>query len=118
MEIKIKEIGYGIASRIGSIVYLNKDLVKYPELRNALIEHELGHSSGYSKKDLFDDLSIKELKGLKKKYYEFILTHPSSWTEYLPAYKYEGKWIISLTSFLIWGFAILVFWIVIRNINN
>lgn len=117
MTIKIKEINYGIASRIGSKVYLHKDLVNYPELRKALVQHEFGHSSGYTKKDLFDDFGIKELKGYKKDYYSFIFSHPSSWTEYLPLCRYDGKWIISPSLALIWIGTLALAWFLIYNIR-
>lgn len=116
MSIVIKEINYGIASRIGSTVYLHNGLKKYPELRDAFLQHEERHSSGFNFKDIIYDFGIKELKDLKKQYYTFILTHPSSWTEYLPICRYNNKWIFSPSIALIWIFAILVGWIVIRNI--
>jgi len=117
MEIVIKEIDYGIASRIGSTVYLHKGLKEFPELRNALIQHELEHSSGYTFKDIIDDFGIKELNGSKKNYYNFILKNPSALIEYLPICKYDGKIIISPSIALIWVFAIGVGWFVIRNIR-
>lgn len=118
MSIVFKEINYGIASRIGSTVYLHKGLRKYPELREALIQHELGHSSGYTKKDLLDDFGIKELRSHKKDYYNFILNTPSSWSEYLPVCRYEGQWIISPTLALYWLFAIGVSWIVVSYVRS
>ena len=116
MIIKIKEIDYGISSRIGSVVYLHKGLREYPELRAALIQHELQHSSGYTLKDLIDDFGINQLEGNKKRYYSFILNNPSSLTEYLPLCKYNKKWVFSPSIFMIWIFAIIVGTFVINNI--
>ncbi len=115
-ELIVKEINHGIASRCGNTVYLNRYLRNYPILRNAFLEHERRHSSGYKLSDLKMDFSIDELKGHKKEYYIFILKNPSSWTEYSPVVFIDGKVKFSSTMALYWGFAIFVIGLVGKNI--
>lgn len=90
---RIKHINHGIGCRIGETIFLNKKLLKYPRLHNAILKHEKAHTEGarYSSEDLLLDFKGKHLKELKKEYYGFILKHPSSWTEFLPFWVYEGK---------------------------
>jgi hypothetical protein len=102
----IKKTHYGIASRVGDTIYINEALEnKYPRLYQALITHEQNHSGSISLKDLFIDVGNVELKDLKKEYYSFILTHPSSWSEFLPFWIIEGKFQINIT--------LLVFYIIV-----
>ena len=107
-QLKFKELNHGIASRCGDTIYLNKRLQNYPVLREALLEHESRHSPGYGIKDLKMDFSIHELRGHKKEYYKFIISTPSSWTEYSPIVLVDGKIKFSPTIALFWGFAIIV----------
>ncbi len=117
MIIQIKQINYGIACRIGNIIYINKKLKNYPELYNAILRHEKAHTSGFSWKDIILDINNPHLKGLKRQYYSFILKNPSSLVEFLPFGWYNSQIIINplltglygLISILIGG----ILWIVI-----
>lgn len=84
MSLKIKKIDYGIAFRIKNTIYLHKDLENYPKLYKNILNHELKHSSGWDLKDFFIDLTNNDLKGLKKEYYKFLLTHPKSLLQFSP----------------------------------
>jgi len=109
---KIKQINHGIACRIADTIYINKRIFKnYPELYYALLEHESKHSLGYVKQDIFMDLSIKELKGLKKDYYHFILHNPSSWTEFLPAFFYENTFVWNPSMVFVYCMGVISFFI-------
>ena len=105
---KLKKINYGIACRIGDVIYMNKKLRKYPPLYKAIFEHEKAHTSGFSLKDIVLDIKNSHLKGLKHQYYHFLFTTPSSWIEFLPFWWYEGK--ISINPLLtgLYGFIILL----------
>jgi len=100
---RIKHINLGIASRQGNIIYLNKNLKKYPPLYKKILEHELEHSSGFKLKDFTMDLKNSHLKGLKKSYYKFILKNPSSLIEFSPFWVYDGKLSVNPTIMLLWG---------------
>ncbi len=109
--VKIIKTNYGIASRCGDVIRFNRRLDKYPELKKAIISHEMDHSPDFNFDDLTIEFSISQLKGLKWKYYKFILTNPSCWTEYSPV-SFEDKEIkVSLSILIFWLFAIGFFWL-------
>jgi len=103
--LKIKKINYGIACRIGDTIYYNSKLDNYPTLLNAILQHEHNHTSNFSLKDVTLDLVNKEIRDLKKDYYSFILSNPSSWTEFLPCWKYENS--------LVWNPLISALWLIV-----
>jgi hypothetical protein len=106
----IRQVSFGIACRIGNTIYVNKDLSKYPKLKKAIMKHEKEHSSGFDLRDLLIDLDNKQLTGLKKEYFSFIVKHPASLVEILPVWRYDGKFVVNpsilglyvLTGGLIW----------------
>jgi len=100
-KIEVKYINYGIACRIGNKIFINRLLKKYPKLHTAILRHEKAHSSGFVLKDIMMDIEAKEIRELKKEYYSFILNNPSTWTEFLPFWWYEGRFVINpLISFI------------------
>lgn len=105
MPLKIKHIFYGIACRIGDTIYIHKDLQKHSQkLYNAILGHEKKHSRNLSRKDVSMDIINEDIKNLKREYYSFVLTHPSSWTEFSPVWIYEDK--------LAWNVLILALYII------
>lgn len=92
---KIEYIKHGIACRVGDTIFLHEKLKGYPELQSSMIAHENEHSPSLNKRDLLIDLRIRNFKGIRKDYYRFILTHPSSWTEFLPIGIYKDKFLIN-----------------------
>lgn len=112
--VKIIRINHGIASRCGDIITINKKLKEYPKLEQAIIDHEMTHSSEYKLKDLSMEFSIPQLKGYKLQYYKFILTHPSSWTEYLPITIENKKLRISPSILIFWLGSIALFYILFK----
>ena len=106
MEIEI--INYGIACRVGNKILVNKHLFKNRPLANAIIKHEMGHSKFFSIKDIFHDLRIKNIDGLRNDYYRFIITHPSSWTEFLPFWRHKGKLFVNVTLLGFYGIVLAI----------
>jgi len=106
-ELTIKHIPYGIASRIGDCIYVHTDLIKYPKLYNAILNHELEHTSGYCLKDLALDFRNKGLSGHKKDYWKFMFTTPSAWLQLSPLLMYDKKTTFDITLFLFYGLAML-----------
>jgi len=104
-KMKIKQIKHGIACRVGDTIYYNKSLKDYPDLLKAILEHEKKHTEGFTFQDVSLDLSNKEIKPFKKEYYKFILTNPSSLTELLPCWKYDGN--------LCWNPMITTLWLIL-----
>jgi len=114
--VQVKFINHGIACRIGDTIYLNKELLYYNmKLAAAILRHEKNHSSSYKLSDIKQDLSIKELKDMKGEYLSFVLTNPSSWTEFLPVCSYEGNLVwnptLTFTYLLVIGLGV-VLWLV------
>lgn len=107
--VKIDFVETGIASRIGDTILINRRLPDFDlELYRAILQHEQAHSSNYTTKDISLDLRNKELDGVRGKYYRFILKHPSSWLEFFPFTKYQGKLIINPTLLFFYFLAILI----------
>lgn len=100
----IRKINHGIACRIGNTIYYNYRLEKYPRLLEAILKHEKRHSTGLTGEDILMDLWNKEISSMKREYYRFILQNPSSLTELMPCWKYEGR--------LVFNPLISVFWLV------
>ena len=107
MTSKLNYINTGIACRIGDKIYLNNRLKAYPELHRAILMHENEHSSGFVWRDLILDINNKHLKDVKKDYYLFILKNPSSWTEFLPVWKYNGKWVFNPIIAFVYFFSVV-----------
>jgi len=114
MGMKIQQINWGIASRVGDTIYLNKRLDKYPKLKSALITHENAHTSGpMTMRDFALDLDIKELEGLKGQYYKFLFSTPTAWAEFFPIKKYEDEWLFNFPVFLAWVlFIVGIIWLI------
>jgi hypothetical protein len=110
---EIIEINHGIACRIENIIYLNKNLRKYPKLRKAIIEHEKAHSDNFNMNDIKMDMSISHLANLKKEYYSFILHNPSSFTELLPVGLYNKKLVLNPTLIGFWCIVGGLIWLIV-----
>jgi len=102
---KIKETDWGVACKIGGIVYLNKHLKKHPKLYEAILKHEKEHTDGYDWRDIRIDMQGKYLKPVKKEYYKFILTHPKSLINFLPFWKYDKTFTIDPIQIIFWVLA-------------
>ena len=107
-KFKVIFVPYGIANRYsGRIIEVHEKLLdtKYRALLYEIVKHEMSHSdSGYSRKDFFLDIS-----GFKnrKQYWNFILTTPSSWWQFLPLYKSRGRFFWDWSVFLLWLFVMI-----------
>jgi len=107
--VKIINIDSGIASRIKNIIYINKDLKDYNySLYQLILNHELEHTFHYSLKDFLLDVRTSNLEGYRLKYWKFILTHPKSWTEFLPIMKLNGKTIINPSLIILYGLFLII----------
>jgi len=113
---KLTYIDYGVGNRVGDTIFLNKNLKKYPQLHDAILEHEGNHTDDWSFKDFMLDLRNDEIGEVKGEYYRFILTHPRAWANYSPILKLGNQWCfdITLTFFYVafLSFFILLYFVV------
>jgi len=93
MKPTIKYVNHSTGYRIENTIYLNKNLKKYPELHDRILEHELKHSNGWNLKDFQMDFFDNDMRGLKIQYYKFILKHPRTLMVLLPITRVEGYWV-------------------------
>jgi len=109
---KIVYKDYGIADVLpDGTIELNKHLDDYPELKKALIQHELKHSStpGFTRKDFYHDLTtmdqIKTWHLIK-----FMSRHPGSLVGLLPiTYSFKkNRLSYDINSLIIWGCLTLI----------
>lgn len=97
---------FGIADAFpDGTVELNKHLENYPNLKKALIQHELRHTSEqrFNKKDLIHDLTtmnqIHQWEMVK-----FMVRHPLSLVQVLPAYYSKERGLVyDKNSIFIWS---------------
>ena len=113
---KLEYINWGVASRVGNTVFLNKRLKYYRKLKNALIRHEKAHTEDFSMRDILLDLDLQDLKGVKKEYYKFIVQNPTAWVEFLPIKKYGDVILFNLPLLFIWFFAGAIAWAIITSL--
>ncbi len=89
-NIKIKETEWGFASRVGDIIYMNKNLKKDSKLYKAILKHEKAHTNEFTREDFLLDWKGKYLRPVKKEYYKFIIKHPKTLIMFLP-FEYKDK---------------------------
>jgi len=94
---KVKYISWGTGMKIGNTIYLNQKLKKLPRLHNAIMEHELKHSSSWSGKDMLLDLTDFESLSFKKDYWKFMFTNPRAWFSLSPIVRMNKRWSIDIT---------------------
>ncbi len=116
MKKEIKYVPYGIACRVGNTIYINERLKSHRKLYNAILKHEKNHTEDFAMKDILLDIHLDELNGLKREYYKFIISNPSSWVEFLPIKKYGNTVLFNLPVALMWLFAFGLGWYGISSI--
>ena len=98
----IKETDKGIGFRIGNTIYLNKNLDSHPRLKQAILSHELAHTSRFTLKDLKIDLKGAYLNTVKLDYYKFLIKYPKSLMQFLPAIKIDNNLVIDPLMCIFW----------------
>ena len=104
---KIIQTNFGLACRIGNKIYINRKIKKYPRLYQAFIKHEKAHSSSFTVKDIILDWRGGYIKKLKKDYYKFMITHPSSWTMFIPVWYYDDGLVVDPLMWFMWFLIII-----------
>jgi hypothetical protein len=107
-KLEIKYINFGTANRVGDVIYINKNMKKYPKLYKAVLNHERKHSSGWNMDDFMLDLFNRDLKGHKQEYWKFVFNNPKSLLNFSPILKIDNQWVIDVN--------LLIFWIILAPI--
>lgn len=109
-NMEIKEVEWGVANNFGEYIEMHKDLKMYPELYKQILAHEIGHTQGFSKSDLFHDIKSKtpiDYKALSL----FVLKRPKTWVDFFPIHYRPDKkaWVYDLNHLLLFtvGFSCL-----------
>ncbi len=105
---EIKYINFGTGNMADGVIYLNKNLKKYPRLHDAILKHERKHSGRFKVKDIMLDFRNEEIRSMNKEYYSFLLRHPKALVNFLPALKINGVWYYDLSLVFIWMFGIVM----------
>ncbi len=95
-KLKIISRGYGIADRFeDGTIELNRHLDKYPELKRALIQHEVKHTNNpkLNKHDFIHDLSTQD-QIRTWDMIRFMVRHPFSLVQFLPLYYTKERGLV------------------------
>lgn len=100
---KIKEVPYGLANNYGDYIEINENLREYPELYNAILEHELSHTSekGFTKEDFLLDIGPSKVNYYKL--FVFMCKHPRSFKQFLPIYKQDKAIVYDINMIIAWS---------------
>lgn len=80
----------GIASRIDNTIFLNVNLLLYPDYLMKIMDHEKRHDAGFSWKNIWMDLTEGNFFDNMK----FLLKHGKAWTYFIPMGKSTSRWYI------------------------
>ena len=106
---EVRYIHFGTGNRVGDMIYLNKNLKKYPKLHRAILKHERKHSGRFKWKDIMLDIQNNEIRKVKREYYSFLFKHPKAFANFLPVLKIDGYWCYDISLICVWAFAIVEF---------
>jgi len=110
-------IGYCIEDYGVKTIYLNKNLLKYKELHNKVLKHELKH---YNTKGFWNNVivDIKDFTDITKQIqlFGFTLKHPGAWSSIMPLTinKKEGL-SVDIFMVIVWLVAGLMAWILVKS---
>lgn len=114
--VEVKYVKYGIANRFKDCIEMNVNLRKYPELHDAILQHELSHEEGkWTLKDLKHDF-LPENKLNNWQLIKFMVKNPSSFRQLLPIYYSWERGLVYdinlILMYLIIGgiFSAIVYW--------
>lgn len=91
-----------VGCRVSGEVFIHPELYRRPELYHAVVAHEKKHSNNLDLNDVSLDFLNDDLKGVKKEFYKFMLTHPRTLLGYLPVTKIGKHWAFDLQIAVVW----------------
>jgi hypothetical protein len=85
LKIKISYVSSGLGNNFGDEIELNENLKKYPEIHDAILEHELSHTNkAFTLKDLKLDLCESKINSFD--IIKFMIKYPKSFSQLFPFY--------------------------------
>lgn len=114
-QLKVILRNYGIADRFeDGTIELNRNLNEYPELKRAILQHEIKHTSNpkLNKHDFLHDLSTQD-KIRTWDMLRFMFRHPLSLVQFLPIYYTKERGIVKDKNLMI----IYFFFFIIASIG-
>jgi len=103
-NVKLEWINYSIGFKEGKTIYLNENLLKYPDYCMKIFKHELEHSDDYNWNDVVKDM--KEPNTAEN--FRFCLKHPRGFYCLLPIVYFKGGWSIDVTSLVFYLLFMLI----------
>jgi hypothetical protein len=100
---EIRYVDRALANNFGDYIEINENLKLYPELHDALLGHELAHSSsqGFTKKDFLLDISSTNVSYWKL--FKFMVKYPKSFLQFAPVYKQGKTLFYDINMCIVWG---------------
>lgn len=95
----------GLGYRGNNVIFLNRELRKFPVLHDDILMHELGHSDKFNFFDVVNDLNPRKLS---LDWWRFVFKHKSAWWHFCPLIKLDGEWRFQFM-LLFYYFAFLIF---------
>jgi hypothetical protein len=107
--LKVEFTDRGVASRSGNTIFMNKNLLKYPDYCTKTLQHEMRHSDNYTSKDILMDLTEPSLFDSLI----FCFHHPKGFYQFIPWEIRDDIIYLDLTLFGVYivaiGFIALIF---------
>lgn len=105
---KIKYVSYGLANNFGNHIEIHKDLLKFKDIYEHVLDHEKKHTNKiFSVEDLKNDLTIDFFKTLKL--LKFVMVRPSTWIDFLPIqYRRKQGFFIDINMILLYSISLII----------
>ena len=106
MGVPVIYTDWSLANNFGDHIELNKHLREWPELHEAMLRHELGHTDKeFSKEDVLLDLTPGKINYWML--FKFMCIHPKTFLQFAPIYRKDREWIYDINLSIAWGFMLL-----------
>lgn len=103
---------HGIASRINQDLIINENMFNCTEFYKGVIDHEIRHSGGYTKKDLGMDL----FEGSFVTSMAFCLRFPGGFSHFIPIGKHKKQWFVDMNQIIVYLILTGLIWIIVKLI--
>ena len=104
---EIRYVPWALANRFDTYIEINENLKAYPKLHDAILAHELAHTSsdGFTKKDFILDLSPGNIN--YKDLFIFMCKNPKSFLQFAPIYIQEKTLFYDINMCIVWFVTLL-----------